>query len=61
MKNKDYITSIMQNNELTKVEFNTQGNPVEFIWDRYGMDTYIEFVMTKEDYLTKENKEMEEV
>ena len=61
MKNINYITSIMQNNELTKVEFSTQGNPVEFIWDRYGMDTYIEFIMTKEDYLEKEKEETEEV
>lgn len=57
MKDKEYITSIMQSNKLVKVEFSTQGSPVEFIWDRYGMDTYIEFVMTKEDYLKKAETE----
>ena len=41
---KKYTANLILDNELTKVEFQTEGNPIEFLWTRYGMDTYIESV-----------------
>lgn len=52
---KDYKASIMIDNKLEKVEFETEDNPVEFLWTRYGMDTFIEYIIEK-----KEEKDIEE-
>lgn len=41
---KKYIAKIVLDNELTKVEFETKDKPIEYLWTRYGMDTYIESV-----------------
>lgn len=38
----NYIAYIILNNERTKIEFSTDGNPIEYLWTKYGMDTYIE-------------------
>ena len=38
----NYIAYIILNNERTKIEFSTEGNPIEYLWTKYGMDTYIE-------------------
>lgn len=39
-----YIAYLVLANERTAVEFETDKNPVEYLWERYGMDTYIESV-----------------
>lgn len=39
-----YIAYLVLSNERTAVEFETDKNPVEYLWERYGMDTYIESV-----------------
>ena len=38
----NYTAYIILNNERTKIEFSTDENPVEHLWTKYGMDTYIE-------------------
>lgn len=38
----NYTAFIILNTERTKVEFSTDGNPIEYLWTKYGMDTYIE-------------------
>lgn len=46
----NYTAYIILNNERTKVEFSTDGNPIEYLWTKYGMDTYIEsFEKIKEE------------
>lgn len=39
-----YEASIELNHQLQKVEFETDGSPVQYLWDRYGMSCYIEYV-----------------
>lgn len=39
-----YIAYLVLANERTAVEYETDKNPVEYLWERYGMDTYIESV-----------------
>lgn len=41
---KQYEASVMIDNELKKVEFETDGNQVEYLWQLYGMSTYIEYI-----------------
>lgn len=41
---KKYIASIEINNELNQIKFKTDENPIEFLWQQYGMDSYIESV-----------------
>ena len=41
---KKYIGNLVLDNELIKVEFETKDNPIEYLWTRYGMDTYIESI-----------------
>lgn len=38
---KKFIGTVRVNNELERYEFKTDGNPVEHLWERYGMSTYI--------------------
>ena len=46
----NYTAYIILNNERTKIEFSTDENPVEHLWTKYGMDTYIEsFEVIKEE------------
>lgn len=37
-----YVATIMIENQLEDIKFETEDNPVEFLWTRYGMDSYIE-------------------
>lgn len=39
---KKYIARVDIGGELESVEFETDGSPVEWLWGRYGMATYIE-------------------
>lgn len=41
---KKYLASIELENQLEKVNFETEGSPVEYLWGRYGMDSYIEWI-----------------
>lgn len=41
---KRYIASIEVNNKLETIVFETDGNQVEYLWKRYGMSTFIEYV-----------------
>ena len=39
-----YTAYLVLANERISVTFETDKNPVEYLWERYGMDTYIESV-----------------
>lgn len=52
---KKYNANLVLDSELTKVEFETKDNPIEYLWTRYGMDTYIESVYeVKEEVIVEE-------
>ncbi len=38
---KKYKAQIELVGELTEVEFETADNPVEYLWQQYGISTYI--------------------
>ena len=38
---KKYIGTVRVDNKLERYEFKTDGNPVEHLWERYGMSAYI--------------------
>ena len=46
---KNYEANIEINNELQLIEFETDLNPIEYLWQRYGMSSYIEFVNELEE------------
>lgn len=46
---KKYISSVELDNKLEEIEFETKDNPIEYLWQRYGMSCYIEYVKLKED------------
>jgi hypothetical protein len=46
---KDYEASIEVNGELEKVRFSTDKRPIEWLWERYGMSCYIEYVKEVEE------------
>lgn len=37
-----YEAQIVISGELQTYRFETDGNPVEFLWERFGMSSYIE-------------------
>lgn len=39
---KKYIAYIVLANEYQPFEFETDGNAIEYLWTRFGMDTYID-------------------
>lgn len=39
---KKWTANLMINNVLEVVDFETDENPIEYLWGRYGMDSYIE-------------------
>ena len=53
---KKYIATLVLDNELTKVEFEIKDNPIEYLWTRYGMDTYIESVHEVKEEVTIEEE-----
>ena len=53
---KKYEANIEINNELQLIEFETDLKPIEYLWQRYGMSSYIEFVHEVEE-LEEEPKE----
>lgn len=52
---KKYEANIEMDNELQLIEFETDLKPIEYLWQRYGMSSYIEFVNE-----LKESEELEE-
>ena len=53
---KKYSANLVLDNELTKVEFETKDNPIEYLWTRYGMDTYIESIDEVKEEVTIEEE-----
>lgn len=46
---KQYVAYLILGEERKKLEFETDIQPVEFLWQRYGMSTYIESVAEVEN------------
>lgn len=55
---KKYEANIEMDNELQLIEFETDLKPIEYLWQRYGMSSYIEFVNELKE---SEEEEKEEV
>ena len=56
---KEYLAYIVFDNEYQPVEFETAENPIEFLWNRYGMDTMITSLEEKQSEATVfENEEI---
>lgn len=51
---KKYKAYLVLDNTYQSVDFETDLNPIEFLWTRYGMDTYIDSL---EEILDKETEE----
>ncbi|MGX6979046.1 hypothetical protein ACWN8V_07285 [Vagococcus elongatus] len=41
---KEYKARIMIENELKTITYETSENPIEYLWGRYGMDSYIDYI-----------------
>lgn len=54
---KKYRAYLVLDNVYQSVDFETDLNPIEFLWTRYGMDTYIDSL---EEILDEEEVEKEE-
>lgn len=54
---KKYKAYLVLDNVYQSVDFETDLNPIEFLWTRYGMDTYIDSL---EEILDKETETEEE-
>lgn len=54
---KNYIAYLILDNVRTKIEFSTDIRPVEYLWQRYGMSTFIESL---EEVLEAPAEEIEE-
>lgn len=39
-----YRAVIFLDGELQTIEYETSGNRIEYLWSRYGMDTFIESI-----------------
>jgi len=39
---RKYTAVVAVGGELKRIPFKTDGNPVEYLWSRYGMSSYIE-------------------
>ena len=57
---KKYEANIEFDNELQLIEFETDLKPVEYLWQRYGMSSYIEFVNELEEPNEELNEELKE-
>lgn len=54
---KRYIAYIEIDSEIEPLNFETEENPIDFIWGRYGISTYIESVSEVEEEDLEEPKE----
>ena len=43
-RKKNYIAQISQDGSLKTIRYETDENPIGYIWNRYGMSTYIDSV-----------------
>lgn len=55
---KKYEANIEIDNELQLIEFETDLKPIEYLWQRYGMSSYIEFVNELEEPKEEEKEEV---
>lgn len=39
---RQYRAFLVLNNEYQEFKFETDGNAIEYLWTRFGMDTYID-------------------
>lgn len=39
---RSYIGHVLINNEIKEIPFETDGNPVKYLWGKFGMAVYIE-------------------
>lgn len=46
---KKYKASISIENELKVIDFETKENPIEHLWGKYGMDSFIEWLEEVEE------------
>lgn len=54
---KSYIAYLVLSNEYTEFKFETDDNPIEFLWTRFGMDTYIDSL---QDITEQENTQSDQ-
>ena len=50
-KEKNYVAKIRQDGSLETISYKTDENPIRYIWNRYGMSTYIDSV--EEEVITE--------
>lgn len=43
-KEKNYVAQIRQDGSLETIRYKTDEDPIRYLWDRYGMSTYIDSV-----------------
>lgn len=54
---KKYKAYLVLDNVYQSVDFETDLNPIEFLWTRYGMDTYIDSLEEVSDEKEAEKEE----
>lgn len=58
-----YSAELILDNKLTTIEFEVDTDPIDYLWTRYGMDTFIATLETlesdEEDTTKDEDKEPE--
>lgn len=59
-KEKNYIAQIRQDGSLETIRYKTDEDPIRYLWDRYGMSTYIDSVEEGEVITESINIEIEE-
>lgn len=48
-----YIAEVEIDGKLEEVEFITNGNPLDYLWQRYGLSTYIASVQEQGVYINE--------
>ena len=43
-KEKNYVAQVRQDGSLETIRYKTDEDPIRYLWDRYGMSTYIDSV-----------------
>ena len=46
---RSYIGYVLIDNEIKEIPFETDGNPVKYLWGRFGMSAHIERIEGVED------------
>ncbi len=53
---KEYVAQLILEGQLSEYTFKTAGNPVEHLWEKFGMSTHIE-TLTETDTETETEDE----